>query len=80
MDKTLQIQMQIRQNADEISSALKDMKQWEKNMKGKDKKLHEQKKTVPRRSGGGTVPLRTFTPSGNCFHENLLLSSFMNMI
>ena len=33
--------MQIRQNADEISSALKDMKQWEKNMKGKDKNLNK---------------------------------------
>lgn len=63
MDKTLQLQLQIRQNADEISSALKDMQTWQKTISKKDKNLKtEKKKIAPRRTGGGTVPLRTFAP------------------
>lgn len=75
MDKTLQVQLQIRQNAEEISSALKDIGSWEKRMREKDRTLQkkgkkaEDKKTCSSidderivtkpRSGGGTVPLRS---------------------
>lgn len=73
MDKTLQLQLQIRQNADEISTALKDMKGWEKNIIKKDKNLKiEKKKIAPRRTGGGTVPLRTFAPTTQASYSNIL--------
>lgn len=73
MDKTLQLQLQIRQNADEISNALKDMKGWEKNISKKDKNLKiEKKKIAPRRTGGGTVPLRTFAPTTQDSNSNIL--------
>lgn len=73
MDKTLQLQLQIRQNADEISTALKDMKGWEKNIIKKDKNLKiEKKKIAPRRTGGGTVPLRTFAPTTQASNSNIL--------
>jgi hypothetical protein len=39
MDKTLQVQLQIRQNAEEVSSALKEIGQWEKTIKQKDRKV-----------------------------------------
>ena len=63
MDKTIQIQTQIRQNAEEISSALSEMSKWEKTMKNRDgniKAAHEKAARVPRapiRSGVGTVPV-----------------------
>lgn len=62
MDKTLQVQLQIRQNAEEISTALKDIGSWEKRMKQKDRQLQENPSKVlkslkPR--SGGTVPLRS---------------------
>jgi hypothetical protein len=65
MDKTLEMQMQIRQNADEISSTLKDISSWEKNMKKKEKNKQKDGKNrpIPSRSGGGTVPLRSFSSS-----------------
>lgn len=81
MDKTLQVQLQIRQNAEEISSALKEISGWEKSIKEKDKKIKQGKNipkrtvskpipqsstiTVAARTGGGTVPLRS---SGECMH------------
>ncbi len=62
MDKTLQVQLQIRQNAEEISSALKDIGSWEKRMKDKDRELQHNAakatRTLMPRSGG-TVPLRS---------------------
>jgi hypothetical protein len=74
MDKTLQVQLQIRQNAEEISSALKEIGKWEKTIKQKDRAVAKAP-AKPRtsiavktsdvstalRSGGGTVPLRSMT-------------------
>lgn len=63
MDKTLALQLQIRQNAEEISSALGDMTSWEKKMKEKDK-LIRRGMPIPGKSvrkvtrEGGTVPLK----------------------
>ena len=63
MEKTLQIQTQIRQNAEEISSALTEMQKWEKQMRNRDsniKTAHSKSVRVPRapiRSGVGTVPV-----------------------
>lgn len=75
MDKTLAVQLQIRQNAEEISSALKDIGSWEKNIKGKDKDISKKKnvKNSPAstsepisaaRRGGGTVPLKLQSKHG----------------
>lgn len=62
MDKTLALQLQIRQNSEEISSALTELSSWEKNISIKDKKVTSKPKpireTLPR-SGGGTVPIRS---------------------
>lgn len=64
MDKTIQIQAQIRQNAEEISSALSEMQKWEKQMKKRDgniKEAHQKAARVPRapvRAGVGTVPVK----------------------
>ena len=64
MDKTLQIQTQIRHNAEEISTALSEMGKWEKQMKNRDgniKAAHLKAVRVPRapiRSGVGTVPVQ----------------------
>lgn len=64
MDKTLQIQTQIRHNAEEISTALSEMGKWEKQMKNRDgniKAAHMKAARVPRapiRSGVGTVPVQ----------------------
>jgi hypothetical protein len=64
MDKALQMQLQIRQNADEISSALKEIKTWESKMKTKKScSIPPRKRVVPQRSAGGTVPLRSFAPA-----------------
>lgn len=63
MDKTIQIQTQIRHNAEEISSALSEMQKWEKQMRNRDgniKAAHLKAARVPRapvRSGVGTVPV-----------------------
>lgn len=74
MDKTLQIQSQIRRNADEISSYMADMGKWEKGMKEKDKKIRTKKPTVAVRNIGsgvsknrevGTVPINTSTSTTN---------------
>lgn len=68
MDKTLQVQAQIRQNAEGISSALSEMSKWEKQMKIKDKKILEGASTKgsrPIRSGAGTVPIKSISPSQN---------------
>jgi PIN domain nuclease of toxin-antitoxin system len=64
MDKTIQIQTQIRHNAEEISAALSEMGKWEKQMKNRDgniKTAHQKAARVPRapiRSGVGTVPVQ----------------------
>ncbi len=76
MDKTLQVQLQIRQNAEEVSTALKEIGQWEKSIKQKDRAVAKST-TKPRttstapstdsirtRSGGGTVPLRSTQVEG----------------
>mmetsp|Transcript_8089 Transcript_8089/g.13454 ORF Transcript_8089/g.13454 Transcript_8089/m.13454 type:complete len:477 (+) Transcript_8089:51-1481(+) len=64
MDKTLQLQNQIRHNATEISTALSRMSKWEKEIGNRDgniKKAHAKAMRVPRapiRSGVGTVPIK----------------------
>lgn len=84
MDKTLQVQLQIRQNAEEISSALKEIGQWEKTIKQKDRNVLKStpkprvtstsspsfpsSATAQLRSGGGTVPLKA-TPVANETHS-----------
>ena len=66
MNKTLQIQQQIRNNAEEISTNLSTISQWEKDMKQRDdniKKAHLKSLKVPRapiRSGVGTVPVESY--------------------
>lgn len=81
MNKTLQIQTQIRQNAEEISTALSSMSQWEKQMKTRDtniKVAHAKAVRVPRapiRSGVGTVPVQVKdepAPSANNKGTHLL--------
>ncbi len=54
----MQIQAQIRQNAEGISAALSEMSKWEKQIKVKDKTILESTSTrgkAPVRSGAGTV-------------------------
>ncbi len=60
VDKTLAVQMQIRQNAEEMSSALFDVSSWEKKMKEKDKSIKRGEPSKPRNRTreGGTVPLK----------------------
>lgn len=71
MDRTLQVQTQIRQNAEEISSALSEMKNWEKQMKKRDANIaaaRKQSLKVPRapiRSGVGTVPVKELKQRSN---------------
>lgn len=65
MDKTLQIQAQIRQNAEEISVALSEINKWEKIAKKKDSNLKDHgilPKPKPIRSGAGTVPIKSKFP------------------
>lgn len=66
-DKTLAVQLQIRQNADEISAALQEVKKWETKIKGKEEKSRAAGgagRGAPKtRKAGGTVPLRSFTPA-----------------
>eukprot|EP00981_Chlorochromonas_danica_P002225 scaffold437_cov168-Ochromonas_danica.AAC.42 len=69
MDATLAVQLQIRQNAEEISSVLRELQGWEKAVQGKDKALRGQKKKAQLtasaaggegvRVSGGAVPLKT---------------------
>jgi hypothetical protein len=67
MEKTLAVQMQIRQNAEEISNALKEVQGWEKNVRNKDRSL-QNKGFVPVkvrdgvRTAAGTVPIKS-TPA-----------------
>ena len=73
MDKTLQLQNQIRRNAEEVSSYLGDMRKWEKTIKEKDKKRKEDKGKPSniRRREVGTVHIKNedvtpvFTPGVN---------------
>ena len=64
VDRTLQIQTQIRHNAEEISSALSEMSKWEKQIRHRDdniKDAHAKAARIPRapiRSGVGTVPVQ----------------------
>lgn len=44
MDKTIQLQTQIRQNAEEVSTYLQDMLRWEKEIEDKDRALAGRKK------------------------------------
>lgn len=58
----MQVQAQIRQNAEGISAALSDMTKWEKQIKVKDKKLTDQGLSgarAPVRSGAGTVAVKS---------------------
>lgn len=59
MDKTLQLQSQIRRNAEEVSSYLGDMRKWEKQIKQKDLKRKQDKgknnASIRTRGGVGTV-------------------------
>ena len=63
----MQIQAQIRQNAEEVSSYLTDMRKWEKSIKNKDEKLKastDYKNKAPSiRNTAGTVPVK----SNTCF-------------
>jgi hypothetical protein len=65
MDKTLALQLQIRNNAEEVSSALSEIQKWEKKMKDKDSKLKSKKVSIGEKirsvstRAGGTVPIRT---------------------
>lgn len=68
MDKTLQVQLQIRQNAEEVNAALKDIGKWEKEMANKPLKkttvvTSSSLTSVPPPRRGGTVPLKTSAPS-----------------
>ena len=57
MDRTLKVQAQIRENAQEVQNYLYDMNKWEKEIKKKDKAIasHKQTGRVPIRRGAGTV-------------------------
>lgn len=59
MDKTMKIQSQIRQNAEEVSTYLSEMSKWEKQIKTKDTKIKTSKgkgvRAASVRSGAGTV-------------------------
>lgn len=88
MDKTLAIQLQIRQNAEEISSALKGINGWEKAVQKKDKSLLR-KAAVPVRTqgtqgtqgtrAGGTVPIRTTPVSNKEEHKDLTPASLVQV-
>ena len=71
MNKTLQVQQQIRNNAEEISTNLSTISQWEKDMKQRDdniKKAHLKSMKVPRapiRSGVGTIPVESYDLNNN---------------
>lgn len=61
------LQMQIRQNAEEMSSALHDIGSWEKKMKVKDTAIKRGDPVLPRKARvvtreGGTVKLSASTP------------------
>ena len=61
MDKTIQLQAQIRQNADEVSNYLSDMLKWEKEIERRDKNMkkkvvnNQNTKKINVRDGGGTI-------------------------
>jgi PIN domain nuclease of toxin-antitoxin system len=81
MDKTIQIQNQIRHNAEEISSALSEVSKWEKQIKNRDSNIkvaHQKAVRIPRapiRSGVGTVPIQVnaATPSNSSASGCVLL-------
>eukprot|EP01041_Mallomonas_annulata_P010232 gene10232-21337_t len=60
---TLKVQARIRHNAEELSSYLSDMNQWEKDIRSKDSGISQgkikNKKSVPRRNGAGTIHIGT---------------------
>jgi tetratricopeptide (TPR) repeat protein len=57
MDKTIQLQTQIRQNAEEVSTYLQDMLRWEKEIEGKDRALADKRKHQP--------PMRSMSASSS---------------
>ncbi len=62
MDQTLKVQVQIRQNAEELSEYLSDLNKWETNLKksakpGKQRQVNAA--NLPVRKGVGTVPVVT---------------------
>lgn len=78
MEKALALQLQIRQNAEEISSTLSDMTSWEKKMKEKDTALRRGQPLSavrPRKTReGGTVKVasKTTTAAVNPIQKPLL--------
>jgi hypothetical protein len=64
MDKTLALQMQIRQNAEEVASALREVQGWQKVVQKKDQALRKKAPVQVRvkdgavRSAVGTVSIR----------------------
>lgn len=66
----MQVQAQIRQNAEGISAALSDMSKWEKQIKTKDQKLTEKGLSgsrAPVRSGAGTVSVKSDSTNSGMF-------------
>lgn len=65
MDATLRVQNQIRHNAEEVSSYLSNLVNWEKSIKKKDKNILYKRSSLasneetPVRKGVGTVPTAT---------------------
>ncbi|RYG95818.1 hypothetical protein EON65_55380 [archaeon] len=84
MDKTLAVQLQIRQNAEEISSALKEIQGWEKAVKNKDKALQKRSAAPVRsrdtvRTAGGTVPIKsTQAPNQSSVVAGMCFKSWEN--
>ena len=76
MDKTVQVQYQIRQNAEEISSYLRDLQVWEKKMVKKNseiKKVRDIRKEKVREVGTVHVssnPLDSGVTSNNAIENN----------
>jgi len=81
MNKTLQVQQQIRNNAEEISTNLSTISQWEKDMKQRDdniKTAHLKSMKVPRapiRSGVGTIPVESYDHNKNSSNSSSSSSS-----
>lgn len=43
MENTILLQKQVRDNSEDLRSYLKDLEQWEENMKRKESDLHDNK-------------------------------------
>lgn len=43
MDNTIFLQKQVRDNSEDLRSYIKDLEQWEENMKRKESDLHDNK-------------------------------------